>query len=113
MSSDELHTPATIARAVKQACDASHALHGSNALRVRGVVANRGHKGHLYFTLRQEEDAAAGGPAPARQPSLDCVMYQSKVTGEALGNVANGQVCLLYTSPSPRDGLLSRMPSSA
>ena len=22
-------------------------------------------------------------------------------------------VCLLYTSPSPRDGLLSRMPSSA
>ena len=27
-----------------------------------------------------------------------------------LQNVA---VCLLYTSPSPRDGLLSRMPSSA
>ena len=28
---------------------------------------------------------------------------------------ANNQVqdCLLYTSPSPRDGLLSRMPSSA
>ena len=28
---------------------------------------------------------------------------------------ANGQpiICLLYTSPSPRDGLLSRMPSSA
>ena len=24
-----------------------------------------------------------------------------------------GLVCLLYTSPSPRDGLLSRMPSSA
>ena len=26
---------------------------------------------------------------------------------------ANLQACLLYTSPSPRDGLLSRMPSSA
>ena len=25
----------------------------------------------------------------------------------------NYEVCLLYTSPSPRDGLLSRMPSSA
>ena len=25
----------------------------------------------------------------------------------------DGQTCLLYTSPSPRDGLLSRMPSSA
>ena len=24
-----------------------------------------------------------------------------------------GKICLLYTSPSPRDGLLSRMPSSA
>ena len=28
-------------------------------------------------------------------------------------NAANWTVCLLYTSPSPRDGLLSRMPSSA
>ena len=26
---------------------------------------------------------------------------------------AKGLNCLLYTSPSPRDGLLSRMPSSA
>ena len=25
----------------------------------------------------------------------------------------NIELCLLYTSPSPRDGLLSRMPSSA
>ena len=25
----------------------------------------------------------------------------------------HGDSCLLYTSPSPRDGLLSRMPSSA
>ena len=27
--------------------------------------------------------------------------------------IAAAIVCLLYTSPSPRDGLLSRMPSSA
>ena len=26
---------------------------------------------------------------------------------------ASNRICLLYTSPSPRDGLLSRMPSSA
>ena len=26
---------------------------------------------------------------------------------------AQANICLLYTSPSPRDGLLSRMPSSA
>ena len=31
-----------------------------------------------------------------------------------LHNLCSGSVnCLLYTSPSPRDGLLSRMPSSA
>ena len=27
--------------------------------------------------------------------------------------IARVNICLLYTSPSPRDGLLSRMPSSA
>ena len=33
----------------------------------------------------------------------------------SLNRFATGewQTCLLYTSPSPRDGLLSRMPSSA
>ena len=29
------------------------------------------------------------------------------------GETGSGKTCLLYTSPSPRDGLLSRMPSSA
>ena len=35
-------------------------------------------------------------------------------TGEILVSEADkGIACLLYTSPSPRDGLLSRMPTSA
>ena len=44
---------------------------------------------------------------------------QSKVLENAEGArttpsvVAFTEDCLLYTSPSPRDGLLSRMPSSA
>ena len=33
--------------------------------------------------------------------------------GAYLGEDAVSKGCLLYTSPSPRDGLLSRMPSSA
>ncbi len=33
--------------------------------------------------------------------------------GTILLFVALAGLCLLYTSPSPRDGLLSRMPSSA
>ena len=28
-------------------------------------------------------------------------------------HIVDHMVCLLYTSPSPRDGLLTRMPSSA
>ena len=31
----------------------------------------------------------------------------------AAGNITVGTNCLLYTSPSPRDATLSRMPSSA
>ena len=34
-------------------------------------------------------------------------------TIELDGELNLNGVCLLYTSPSPRDGLLSRMPSSA
>ena len=30
-----------------------------------------------------------------------------------LATISQDSICLLYTSPSPRDGLLSRMPSSA
>ena len=33
--------------------------------------------------------------------------------GEVNGRIFLNNSCLLYTSPSPRDGLLSRMPSSA
>ena len=32
---------------------------------------------------------------------------------ENVGTNVDSYSCLLYTSPSPRDGLLSRMPSSA
>ena len=32
---------------------------------------------------------------------------------EAASFKVERKICLLYTSPSPRDGLLSRMPSSA
>ena len=32
---------------------------------------------------------------------------------ESAKNMAQANACLLYTSPSPRDGRISRMPSSA
>ena len=45
-----------------------------------------------------------GGP---QKPNLVKLITQAYV------NMENYEACLLYTSPSPRDGLLSRMPSSA
>ena len=44
-----------------------------------------------------------------RAPSRHC--RDARVYGHA--TTAMNDNCLLYTSPSPRDGLLSRMPSSA
>ena len=41
-------------------------------------------------------------------PPLDELIYT--ILSQA---TADTNTCLLYTSPSPRDGLLSRMPSSA
>ena len=43
---------------------------------------------------------------PTEQPTV-LVVEHDNVLREAICD------CLLYTSPSPRDGLLSRMPSSA
>ena len=42
-------------------------------------------------------------------------LYQDvpKDEQDAKFNLANGLTCLLYTSPSPRDKTVSRMPSSA
>ena len=39
--------------------------------------------------------------------------YRFFLLGAAPGVTERMKACLLYTSPSPRDGLLSRMPSSA
>ena len=48
---------------------------------------------------------------------VDCIgLFPGAVKFFGKGLVEDGEhlkVCLLYTSPSPRDGLLSRMPSSA
>ena len=46
---------------------------------------------------------------------LRSLTERARLYGRAEGSLVpvEALVCLLYTSPSPRDGLLSRMPSSA
>ena len=41
------------------------------------------------------------------------ILTEISKTDSITQEVYNSYICLLYTSPSPRDGLLSRMPSSA
>src|SRR5665647_674488 len=52
-----------------------------------------------------------------RKGMSDTVLYDEEAVKERYGLGAEQMIdykgCLLYTSPSPRDGLLSRMPSSA
>ena len=53
--------------------------------------------------------------APIRQITTNAGVDGSVIVGKLLeaNKSSQGYDCLLYTSPSPRDGLLSRMPSSA
>ena len=55
--------------------------------------------------------SVSGGIAP-----YTYLWDNGEINASAFGlnvGIHNVTVCLLYTSPSPRDGLLSRMPSSA
>ena len=57
-----------------------------------------------YSELQQKEFGA-------EKDGYSATKYQREVGVSYFDAVSNA--CLLYTSPSPRDGLLSRMPSSA
>ena len=57
-------------------------------------------------------DGDALGSALAFKLILDSKGIDSDVSFDMKGNVPSN-FCLLYTSPSPRDRSLSRMPSSA
>ena len=58
--------------------------------------------GESHIVLNADNgEAMAFGPASVVLP------------GDTSGGLSVGEACLLYTSPSPRDATLSRMPSSA
>ena len=74
------------------------------------------------FVMQKGAVAATGDAAAHRSEAEDRRHAADAAEGEAGAGGARGDVrrstrrrkrCLLYTSPSPRDGLLSRMPSSA
>src|SRR5664279_5382345 len=91
---------ATGCRAAGIATDARRTpvLYGGNRGRVPGMTDDASRI--LAADLLDEADQAVEGTL--RPHSLAEYIGQREV-----------KACLLYTSPSPRDGLLSRMPSSA
>ena len=68
------------------------------------------------ITLLDTAEAYGGGNSKAGRKATYGVDDVREVTTEMYSGekiIARWMNCLLYTSPSPRDGLLSRMPSSA
>ena len=68
----------------------------TTAHRLRGIA-------YMYAQLKFNSDAF-----PQGLPNISAV-----IEGKKVFDPRTSTTCLLYTSPSPRDGLLSRMPSSA
>ena len=64
-----------------------------------------GHYGTVYLAVGE---VPARGPKPPRRRIVAIKTLREDADEEAMA-----LLCLLYTSPSPRDATLSRMPSSA
>ena len=60
-----------------------------------------------------EDDLGDVGIAETDLVEDSCAVVEEEVGSGKLLSGLEDNTCLLYTSPSPRDGLLSRMPSSA
>ena len=64
---------------------------------------------HKHGSGSEHPGSAAGKKAAAKKSAVKTKL----VAGTKVAKKSANKTCLLYTSPSPRDGLLSRMPSSA
>ena len=67
------------------------------------------------FDIDSNQNVTFAGIVTATEFVGDVTANQITVGDKFINSsgVGLGTTCLLYTSPSPRDGLLSRMPSSA
>ena len=87
-------------------------LPSTTALRVFESAARCG-----SFTIAADElsltQSAVSHQIRGLESVLGVQLFERAGRGMALTEAGETYSCLLYTSPSPRDGLLSRMPSSA
>src|SRR5680860_1807486 len=69
-------------------------------------------RGRLYEVLHLAVVKVLHDPYNGHLVSIFFEITECDLLPDRFFGVAIANVCLLYTSPSPRDGLLSRMPSS-
>ena len=81
-------------------------LNGSSGIRLALQLSGNGLNAN---SIMADFGASSASALVARLRAFD----DSKADDTARSQFAAAWACLLYTSPSPRDGLLSRMPSSA
>ena len=103
-------------------CDGRHQQHLSSTISRRNHI-NIGHISCLTGRLRRvnfaeqltqtDGDAAHSLHKFGISSELRHIASHRIDLGGELGSISDRLLCLLYTSPSPRDATLSRMPSSA
>ena len=87
--------------------------------RLRGLFFKHMESYERIFTLRALSDAESHKKYELVEIPKALLLGADRGEFEVMENSKQNpkpgycRVCLLYTSPSPRDGLLSRMPSSA
>ena len=95
----------------KQFCEGKTQLYGLSIKELLDTVLNFNGKTLIYF------DTETMGLTPKKDylqlTEIAAVAYDGSTFKEVDKIDYKVNLCLLYTSPSPRDGLLSRMPSSA
>ena len=91
----------------------------AGALRFMGSSSD-GSVGDVRMTINSSGNVGIGTTSPSHKLDVTGTIRSNANEGKLILNstATNGNEyqfisCLLYTSPSPRDGLLSRMPSSA
>ena len=68
--------------------------------------------GCIHIGVGQKKELGSGSVREGGKDGRKEGGKERRMEGRKEGRT-EGRNCLLYTSPSPRDGLLSRMPSSA
>ena len=116
---DFLHTLAADTRNAGQAetaADIDSAAHDLKNLRdyAQQIERSVNSMSAEIQSIRTQRDDAAAALLAIIRPELEKAIDDALDYCRPLENLRERiEHCLLYTSPSPRDGLLSRMPSSA